>query len=302
MAYPVVRSLCRRPPLNGTFRNNAHPMEQRLDWALAACGRILRPVVKLALAMGVKHPHLEELLRDLLIEEAQRTWRMQGVPKPNLSQLSVTTGLNRKAVTAKVRATVDPLPHSELSAAAKTFTLWLQMLTQDDSFRRLPITAGDAAPSFEAVARMSSRGNVHHRTILDELVRLNMVIEDEGVVELTTDGFVPVQDLQSMLAFLGDNVRDHLLAAVSNTLGEKPRMLERAVYARGLTLQECEQVQLLVRERWSALHHELAQEMTRAVDRSPAGTRGRIRVGIYTYYEDESASAPPRPPESEAKP
>lgn len=274
-------------------------MEHRLDWALAACARILRPVVRLALAMGVKHPHLEELLRDLLIEEAQRTWRSQGVPKPNLSQLSVTTGLNRKAVTAKVRATVDPLPHTELSAAAKTFTLWLQMLTQDDSFRRLPITTGNAAPSFETVARMSSRGNVHHRTILDELVRLNMVTEEEGVVELTTDGFVPVQNLQSMLAFLGDNGRDHLLAAVSNTLGEEPRMLERAVYARGLTLQECEQIQRLVRERWATLHHELAQEMTRAVDSAPAGAKARIRVGIYTYYEDESAPAPSRPPESE---
>ncbi|MDP9600999.1 hypothetical protein SAMN03159371_06548 [Variovorax sp. NFACC28] len=251
--------------------------------------------------MGVKHPHLEELLRDLLIEEAQRSWRAQGVPRPNLSQLSITTGLNRKAVTAKVRATSDPLPHTELSAAAKTFTLWLQMLTQNDSFRRLPITAGSATPSFEAVARMSSRGDVHHRTILDELVRLNMVSEEEGVVELTTDGFVPVEDLQSMLAFLGDNGRDHLLAAVSNTLGDEPRMLERAVYARGLTLQECEQIQRLVRERWAALHHELAQEMTQAVDRAPSGSTGRIRVGIYTYYQDENVenvpAPPPRPPD-----
>jgi hypothetical protein len=262
-------------------------MEYRLDWALAACARILRPVVRLALAMGIKHPHLEELLRDLLIEEAQRTWRSQGVPKPNLSQLSVTTGLNRKAVTAKVRATVDPLPHTELSAAAKTFTLWLQMLTQDASFRRLPVTAGNAAPSFETVARMSSRGNVHHRTILDELIRLNMVVEADGTAELVTDGFVPVDDLQSMLAFLGDNGRDHLLAAVSNALGEQPRMLERAVYARGLTLQECELIHRLVRERWSELHHELTQEMTQAVARAPEGAKGRIRVGIYTYYEDE---------------
>jgi hypothetical protein len=277
-------------------------MEHQLDWALAACGRILRPVVRLALAMGVKHPHLEGLLRDLLIEEAQHTWRSQGVPSPNLSQLSVTTGLNRKAVTAKVRATVDALPHTELSAAAKTFTLWLQMLTEDASFRRLPVTAGQTAPSFETVARMSSRGNVHHRTILDELVRLNMVTENDGVAELTTDGFVPVGDLQSMLAFLGDNGRDHLLAAVSNTLGEQPRMLERAVYARGLTLKECEQIHSLVRERWSVLHHELAQEMTLAVDRAPSNAKGRIRVGIYTYYEDESASPSPPTPEGEDNP
>lgn len=276
-------------------------MEQRLDWALAACARILRPVVRLALSMGVKHPHLEELLRDLLLEEAHRSWRRQGVPKPNLSQLSVTTGLNRKAVTARVRATVDPLPHTELSAAAKTFTLWLQMVAQDPALQQLPVTTGNEMPSFEAVARMSTRGNVHHRTILDELIRLQMVKEVDGVVELTADGFVPVEDLQSMLAFLGDNGRDHLLAAVANTLDASPRMLERAVYARGLTLQECEQIHQLVRTRWSALHHELAQEMTQAVARAPQGTTGRIRVGIYTYYEDEGTPTPTPHPRSEPK-
>ena len=265
-------------------------MEHRLDWALAACARILRPVVRLALAMGVKHPHLEELLRDLLIEEAQRSWRQQGVKRPNLSQISVTTGLNRKAVTAKVRATVDPLPHTELSAAAKTFTLWLQMTVENEDLRRIPVTTEDEAPSFERVARLASRGNIHHRTILDELVRLNMVAEGNGTAELMADGFVPVEDLQSMLAFLGDNGRDHLLAAVSNTLGETPRMLERTLYARGLTLDDCEKIQLLARDRRPALHHELAREMPEAVDRAPADSKARIRVGIYTYYEDDEAA------------
>jgi hypothetical protein len=250
--------------------------------------------------MGAKHPHLEELLRDLLIEEAQRLWRNEGVVEPNLSQLSITTGLNRKAVTAKIRATADPLPHTEMSAAARTFTLWLQMCMQDASLRNLPISARNAAPSFETVARMSSRGNVHHRAILDELIRLNVVSERDGMAELTSDGFVPEEDLQSMLAFLADNGRDHLLAAVSNALDKQPKMLERAVYARGLTLEECEQVQQLVRARWSTLHHELAQEMAQAVDRAPAGATGRIRVGIYTYYEDDEGSPPAHPPKSSA--
>jgi hypothetical protein len=258
-------------------------------------------VVRLALAMGVKHPHLEELLRDVLIEEARRSWQRQGVPHPNLSQLSVTTGLNRKAVTAKVRAIDEPLPHTESSAAAKTFTLWMQMLSEDPSLRRLPVAAGAAAPSFEAVARMSSRGNVHHRTILDELIRLNMVSETDGTAELTGDGFVPTGDLQSMLAFLGDNVRDHLQAAVSNTLTEQPRMLERSVYARGLSLQACEDIQRLVRQRWSVLHQELAQEMSRSVGLAPAGAEGRIRVGIYTYYEDEGGPSTSHLPQQEPK-
>lgn len=261
-------------------------MENQLAWTLAACARILRPVVRLALAMGVKHPHLEALLRDLLLEEAQRAWRAQGVKNPNISQLSVATGLNRKAVTLKVREGSDPLPSTEKSASAKTFTLWLQMLVDEPSRKRLPVVAQNGALSFETLARHASRGNVHHRTILDELARLNMVAERDGHVELVADGFVPAEDLQTMLAFLGDNARDHLLAGVSNTLRERSPMLERAVYASGITLDDGEQIQRLVRQRWSVLHHELTEHMTRAVDAAGEGATGRIRVGIYTYYDD----------------
>lgn len=269
-------------------------MENQLAWALAACARVMRPVIRLALAMGLKHPHLEELLRDLLLSEARRSWLAQGVA-PNISQLAVTTGLNRKAVTAKIRESIDPLPATELSAAAKTLTLWLQVLTDRPEHRSLPIVAENDALSFEAIARRASRGNLHHRAILDELVRLNMVSEHDGHAELKATGFVPVADLRMMLAFLGDNARDHLLAGVANTLGEAPRMLERAVYAKGLTVEDCERIHQLVRHRWSTLHNELAQEMTRAVDAAAEAGTSRIRVGIYTYYEDSPPNPVPTP-------
>jgi hypothetical protein len=252
-------------------------------------------MLRLALAMGVKHPQLESMLRDLLLDEARRAWSAQGVV-PNVSQLSVTTGLNRKAVASRVREVADPLPHTDMSASAKTLTLWLQMLTDDPVYRSLPLVSEGTEVSFESLARLASRGNVHHRAILDELVRLNMVSELGGRVELGASGFVPVADLSGMLAFLGDNARDHLLAGVSNVLGEEPRMLERAVFANGLSIEDCERLHQRVRERWDALHHELAHEMRRAVDAAgPAGS-ARIRVGIYTYYEDGAAGeAPGRP-------
>jgi len=266
----------------------AQMAEGQLAWAIGACARVMGPLVRLALALGLKHSHLEDLLRELLIDEARRAWLQQGT-EPNISQLSVTTGLNRKAVTAKVRESADPLPHSEMSAAAKTVTLWLQMFTDHPALRSLPIVAAGEVPSFEAVARRASRGNVHHRTILDELVRLTMAIEHgDGRVELNATGFVPVEDSKSMLAFLGDNARDHLLAAVANTLGAEPPLLERSVFAAGIPLEDCERIHQLVRKRWSALHHELTHEMTRAFETAEKTASGRIRVGIYAYYEDSS--------------
>jgi hypothetical protein len=160
------------------------------------------------------------------------------------------------------------------------------MLGDEPALRVLPITADAQAASFEAVARRATRGNVHHRTVLDELIRLNMATEQEGRVELNATAFVPAKDLQSMLAFLGDNARDHLLAGVANTLGAQSPMLERAVFAGGLSLADCERIHQLVRERWSVLHNELAREMTRAYQAAGDNAKSRIRVGIYTYYEE----------------
>lgn len=268
-------------------------MQNRLSWAQAACARVLRPLVKLALAMGLKHPHLEELLRDLLIDEARRAWQSKGVTRPNISQIAVTTGLNRKEVTLRVRSTDDALAQTELSSAAKTFTLWLQLSNDSPEFRVLPLAANDAGPSFESVARQASRGDVHHRAVLDELLRLGMATEHEGRVTLTVESFVPSRDLQTLLAFLGDNTRDHLLAAVANTLDQSPRFLERAVYADGVAPEECEEVHALVRKRWGKLHHELVSTLSSAVDKSAGHGSQRMRIGIYAYYEDRAEPLTP---------
>lgn len=243
--------------------------------------------------MGLKHPHLEELLRDLLVDEARSLWRAKGVVKPNISQIAVTTGLNRKEVTLRVRHQIDPLPHTELSAAAKTFTLWLQRASEEPLYRRLSTANQQEGQSFESIARLASRGDVHHRAVLDELVRLGMVAVSDGWAELLADGFVPTKDLQTTLAFLGDNTRDHLLAAVSNTLDEAPPFLERAVFADGLAPEDCKNIHQQVRERWDSLHHELVGQLSKAVDRSDGGGTSRMRIGIYVYHEEAGPSARP---------
>jgi hypothetical protein len=281
--------------------------EGQLGWVLAACARVMRPLVRLAVRVGVKHAQLDELLRSLLIEEAQRSWRDKGT-EPNLSQISLTTGLNRKVVTSLVRDTVERLPYSEMSAPAKTVTRWLRICMDDPSWRRLPINAIARGPSFEAVAYTASHGNVHHRAVLDELLRLGMVTESgDGFVELDADGFVPAQDMRSMLAFLGDNTRDHLLAAVSNTLGGQPAFLERSVFAKGIAPQDCERIHQIARTRWNALHNELARALSDAFAHAPEAASARMRIGIYAYFEKgpapaSEAAAGASPPSKEGRP
>lgn len=237
------------------------------------------------MGLGLKQPHLQELLNELLLDEARRSWQVKGV-QPNLSQLSITTGINRKAVTARVRTPRDPLAPTDLSSAAKTLTVWLEMATDNPGLRKLPVMSEGKTPSFESMAWIGSRGNVHHRVVLEELVRLGLVTDHGSEVELKADGFIPVNDLAGMLAFFADNGRDHLNASVSNILAERAPLLERSIFAHGLPMDACEEIHQLVRARWTTLHHELAHEMRTAIDASGEGATGRIRVGIYTYFED----------------
>lgn len=262
-------------------------MHDRLSWTQSAIARILRPAVRLALAMGLKHAQLEDVLRQLLLEEARHLWNVKGVERPNLSQLSMTTGLNRKEVTARVRVPRDTLPSTEGSAVTKAYTAWLQLATDDPQRRRLPILDSGDGPSFELLARLAARGDVHHRAVLEELVRLGMANVRDEMVELRGDSFIPVDSLRDMLAFVGDNARDHLLAAVGNTLGREPRMLERAVFASGIPLQECERIHQLARKHWDAVHYKLVKEMTQSYQQAEGSGTARIRVGVYAYYEDE---------------
>lgn len=150
---------------------------------LAACGRILQPVIRLALALGLKHMHLQRLLTILPLDEGRQIWRAQGVD-PNINQLSVTTALNRKAITARTHEPDVSVAQPELAAAAKTLTLWVQLQDDDASLARLPVAADSAMLSFEMVARQDSRGNLHHRAILDELLRLDLVQETDDHVVL----------------------------------------------------------------------------------------------------------------------
>lgn len=267
-------------------------MQSKINWTLQACSRILRPVVQLSLKMGLKHAHLDRLLRDLLLQEATQILEREGFSRPNISQLSMATGINRKDVTARVRATDLPVDGDQLPPAAQAFTAWLQMAMENPACRRIAIRKAPDTVSFESLAYQASRGNVHHRALLDDLIRLGMVSEDDGMVELKADGYLPSEDLEYMLKFLADHTRDHLQAAVSNVLGDQPKMLERAVYADGLTLAEADRIHQLARLRWTALHHELVRELTLAVENSGGLGDQRIKVGIYTLIENNDALKP----------
>jgi hypothetical protein len=270
---------------------------KQTDWAMGTVARLLRPIVRLALGMGLKHSQLDALLRQSLLSEARSVLTARGGTPTNVSQLAMVTGLHRKDVTSRLREGDDGgIPHTEASPASRVFTRWLQQVMADPALWRLPIADKAAGMSFETLARMETRGDVHARALLEDMERLGVVRCDGRFVELTRDGFVPSNDLQTLLSFLADNGRDHLSAGVANVTGEAPRFLERAIFTEGLSEAECEALQAGIRKDWDQLHAKIYSDMLASEQRSTDAPTHRMRVGIFTYFEPSQGGA--QPPEA----
>jgi hypothetical protein len=267
--------------------NSAAPSRAQL--VLAAATRVMRPLVELLLANGVKHAAIDEVLRELLVQAARE--QVPGAAESRaVSRISVATGIHRKDVKRLLTTPGRVAELGQRSASAEVFTRWLtdeRFVDRKGRPATLPRQAVDGGkPSFDLLARETSR-DVHPRTILEELVRLKLARVDEADrVSLLTDAFVPTAGAREMLHYLAENVGDHLSAAVANVEGLEDRFLEQAVFADELSEESAQEIEKLAREHWRRLLRDMAPRLQALVDRDrerglPA--RRRARVGMFSF-------------------
>jgi Family of unknown function (DUF6502) len=226
-----------------------------------------------------------------------------------VSRISTTTGINRREVT-RLTQQVPRAAASGRSAASEVFTHWRTQppyRNEAGEPRTLPRQGG--VPSFETLAQAVTR-DVHPRSLLDELCRLGLAVWDlpADTVTLQREIFVPQGDRVRQLGFLGENVGDHLSAAIDNVLGDSHSHFEQAVFASGLSAESLQSVRPAIRAQWQALMAALvpALEARVAIDSQlQPEPSGRLRIGLYTYQQageepaappaDGAAASPPKP-------
>lgn len=278
------------------------------DSLQAALQQVLAPLARLALARGMTHAGLDELLRQALVEAAD----VQHAALPahrRVSRIATTTGLHRREVTRLV----DQLRGSRLPAAparslaSELFHHW----RTDPAYAagsRAPGAAADPvqdaglprsgpAPSFESLAQHITR-DVHPRSLLDELVRLGLAEHDpqQDTVRLLRDAFVPQGDENRLLPVLGRNLGAHFEAAVDNVLLDNHRHLEQALYADGLSEASIAEFRSRMQALWQQVMADMVpvlQAMVARDEQAPPGVRHRIRLGLYTHAAVDPPPAGP---------
>ncbi|MEM8811010.1 MAG: DUF6502 family protein [Pseudomonadota bacterium] len=257
---------------------------------------LLRPQVKALIAQGITAPALYRLIKQIYVEVAEQEFRL-GDERPTDSRISMLTGVHRR----DVRDFRDPDRSQRDEAEQKVTTIatvlgrWLaDPETTDGDGRPLPLPrSAKDGPSFEALVQSVSR-DIRPRTVLDELVRQNLVEIDpkDSRVHVRTDAFLGPGDADQKVYFFAENVGDHIAAAVDNLLTEEPRFMERAVFYNRLRAESVDEIEDLARDLGTDLLvrlNRLANERQAEDMTVPEGTE-RFRFGVFFYREDESGS------------
>jgi len=276
-----------------------HGLPEQPDDALQTALRaVLSPLARLAVERGLPFAAAEEIMKQAFVD-----WAADAhpglLPHRKVSRISTATGINRREVTRLTRTRAAPAPR-RVSVASEVYARWLtDAAYQSADGQPLALPRQGAAPSFESLAQAVTR-DVHPRSLLDELLRLKLGTLDAASdsVTLAADA-TPRGDTAQMLGFLGDNVGDHLQAAVGNVLGSGDRHFDQALFADGLSDATMAWLRQSVLDRWRGLLAEMVPELERrlAEDAQPGPPPARRwRLGLYSYDENPTSPAPAEAP------
>lgn len=209
--------------------------------------------------------------------------------KPTISAISLLSGLHRKDVTAfkQTEQVGQPLHEAQISepvsVPSRVIGLWLVEGWGD----QLPFYS-EHGNSFEMLVKRVSTER-HPRSVLNELIRLGIVVEQDEHILLQKGQFIPDASLQEARKILSDNVQSHLAAGLHNVLQQdQHNYLEQAIYADELTQESIQLLQNYSLELWQEYSIKLLKLASErcALDEGKAEATKAFRFGVYQHDRD----------------
>lgn len=265
--------------------------QQALQDALRA---LLEPLARLAVARGLPFSAVEEMLKVAYVQAASDA-HPGLLPHRKVSRISTVTGINRREVTRLTQA-AEPVRPRGRSLVSELFAHWLSdRRYRDERGDPLALPRQGPEPSFETLAQEITR-DVHPRSLLDEMLRLELATLDEAADTVRAARTAsPRGDVVPLLGFLGDNVGDHLRAAVENITDGTGSHFEQALFAECVSQDTMEWVRDSVRKQWKTMRDALVPELERRIEADAAveaAKAGRLRIGMYTFEAPRDRAAP----------
>lgn len=180
----------------------------------------MRPLLEFCLRWSLTVQDLIESAKIVFIEVAEREIRRQG-KEPNVSRLSVMTGLRRREVMRIWRDREEKT--NSFGYITRVIGMWQggsRFATKSGKARVLSFE-GDAS-EFSDLVRSISR-DLHPGTVLFEMERLQLVRRTSRGLELRAESYTPKHDPKEGFTMLAQDTTDLIHAAEENILGSKKR-------------------------------------------------------------------------------
>lgn len=277
--------------------------QQSGQWLVPTLRRILTPVIRMLIHFGITLPFLNELIKSIYVDIAEREFSTATAKKVSDSRISLITGVHRKDVKRlRCEAHEDSAPSRNVSMGARLIATWLQDPRYQDEHGKPRILAkqtSDEQPSFEDLVNEVSKGDLRPKVMLDELLRQGSVaLLEDASVQLLEAAYIPKQNLQDIAFYLGKNLHDHASAASKNFIaadcGDTPEFLDRCVYYDGLSETSVKTLQKMAEElgmkNLLAINQKAAELQAQDRQSLNGADAQRMHFGIYFYSEQEPAN------------
>ncbi|MDV2080151.1 DUF6502 family protein [Marinobacter xestospongiae] len=260
--------------------------------------RILRPLARLLLRNGIPYGEFAELVKRAYVQASLEDFN-HGRRKTTDSKAAVMTGLTRKEVKrlreslADEEATVEDRVHT--NRASRVVSGWVHDTDFQDARGEPRVLSFDGELGFSELVRRYS-GDMTPRAVLDELLRVGVVAQAEGLV-LRKRAYVPVGDDAELLNIFGEDVSDLISTVdfnlVSTEAGHQP------LFQRTLTYNN---IPTEVLDAWREYAADQSQALLESLDRwlgpydrdisGKHETSQAVRTGVSIFYFEDPIQPP----------
>ncbi|QNX86348.1 hypothetical protein [Acinetobacter seifertii] len=256
----------------------SHDTETTLEHAISIIPELVHWLIK----AGVGYTEFSTALKIVFYNEAIKELDSIKQKKTD-SAVSLLSGLGRRDVRSfcqtygeykLINQFNEQLP---ISVPARVIGLWIG--------QKLPsqIPFNGEALSFESLVKQVS-SEKHPKSILLELKRLGLVIEENNQVILQNSSFTPDPQMDESKQLFTKNISDHLAAGISN-LTQKTNFLEQAIFADELSPESIEKLKKLSVDMWNLMSKAILSSAIEYCknDEGATDANKHFRLGIYQY-------------------
>ncbi len=227
-----------------------------------AAEQAVRPLVRFLIHWGVGYKDFCELLKRTYMEESAKSLT-DDAKEVTASNLSLVSGIHRKDTSLFINqgqnTSSENPPRVKSSAAFSVFSRWISHVKYKNTRGQplpLPYSSGKKEKSFTGLCTEITT-DVRPKAIMQELLRLDLIAEQDENLHIKQDGYVPQKSLEEKLRFFASNIGQHIESAASNIIGHEELRFERMAHRGGLSAADIAELKFIASQKGMDLLKEI---------------------------------------------